>query len=113
MSGLPDASSFLTGPTRRGNACLPFKPRLPLAVPFRPRARSVRRPFHPANWGGPYRLPSDVQDRLTAALSPFRNREAAFTLAMFLARFWSRPERGSIETFPSTAGNWPSTAISI
>ncbi len=37
----------------------------------------------------PYRLPHDVRDRLTAALAPFRNREAAFTLATFLARFWS------------------------
>jgi biotin operon repressor len=38
-------------------------------------------------------LPRDVQDRLATALAPFRNREAAFTLAVFLARFWSSPGR--------------------
>jgi hypothetical protein len=32
-------------------------------------------------------------DRLAAALMPFRNREAAFVLATFLARFWSVPGR--------------------
>jgi hypothetical protein len=30
---------------------------------------------------------------LAASLRPFRNREAAFTLAVFLARFWSVPGR--------------------
>jgi hypothetical protein len=40
---------------------------------------------------GPYRLPHDVRDRLQAALSPYRNREAAFALAVFLGRFWSAP----------------------
>jgi hypothetical protein len=34
-----------------------------------------------------------VRDRLTAALSPFRNRDAAFALATFLARFWTAPRR--------------------
>jgi len=34
-----------------------------------------------------------VRDRLVAALAPFRNREAAFALAVFLARFWSMPGR--------------------
>jgi hypothetical protein len=34
-----------------------------------------------------------VQDHLEAALAPFRNRESAFTLAQFLARFWSAPGR--------------------
>jgi hypothetical protein len=38
-------------------------------------------------------LPRDVQDRLALALAPFRNREAAFTLATFLARFHSNPDR--------------------
>jgi hypothetical protein len=61
----------------------------PLAV----RVRSVRRPFRPSAGEGAYRLPRDVQDRLAAALAPFRNREAAFTLATFLARFWSVPGR--------------------
>jgi hypothetical protein len=40
-----------------------------------------------------YALPRDVQERLTVALRRFRNREAAHTLAVFLARFWSAPGR--------------------
>lgn len=40
-----------------------------------------------------YRLPRAVQERLSVALEPFRNREAALTLANFLARFWSAPSR--------------------
>jgi hypothetical protein len=51
-----------------------------------------RRPFHPTP-AGPYKLPHDVQDRLVAALAPFRNREAALALAVFLGRFWSMPGR--------------------
>jgi hypothetical protein len=38
-------------------------------------------------------LPRDVHDRLTAALAPFRNRDAAWELAVFLARYWSMPGR--------------------
>jgi hypothetical protein len=57
------------------------------------RARRVRRPFHPSQGEGPYRLPREVRDRLAAALAPFRNREAAFSLATFIARFWSAPGR--------------------
>jgi hypothetical protein len=34
-----------------------------------------------------------VEDCLAVALAPFRNREAAFTLAVFIARFWSVPGR--------------------
>jgi hypothetical protein len=34
-----------------------------------------------------------VRDRLASSLAPFRNREAAYTLAVFLARFWSGPGR--------------------
>jgi hypothetical protein len=78
---------------------LTAQPRLPLVVPMRPRARSVRRPFHPSRGMGPYRLPSAVRDRLAAALAPFRNREAAFALAMFLGRFWSTPGR-LLDAFP-------------
>lgn len=40
-----------------------------------------------------YTLPRDVQERLTTALKRFRNREAAFKLAVFLARYWSSPGR--------------------
>jgi hypothetical protein len=67
-----------------------------LAVQIRPlarvRARSVRRAFHPSA-AGPYRLPHDIRDRLSTALMPYRNRDAAFALAVFLARFWSVPGR--------------------
>jgi hypothetical protein len=38
-------------------------------------------------------LPHEVRDRLVVALLPYRNREAAFALAVFLARFWSMPGR--------------------
>src|SRR3954449_2786688 len=58
-----------------------------------PRLRSVRRPFHPSLDTGPYRLPHDVRDCLGAALTSFRNRDAAFALAVFIGRFWSAPGR--------------------
>jgi len=73
--------------------------RLPLAVPVRARVRSMRRPFRPSQGDGPYRLPNAVRDRLTVALTPFRNRDAAFALATFLGRFWSSPGR-IIDAFP-------------
>jgi hypothetical protein len=77
------------------------QPSLPLPRPaLRPRLRSLRRPFHPSPFhpspstaSGSYRLPRDVQDRLAASLTPYRNREAAFALAGFIARFWSVPGR--------------------
>jgi len=55
--------------------------------------RAVRRPFHPSQPQGPYRLPFAVRDRLATDLAPFRNRRAAYALAVFLARFWSIPGR--------------------
>src|SRR5919112_4778967 len=61
--------------------------------PLAARVRSVRRPFRPSAGEGAYRLPHDVRDRLALALAPFRNREAALTLATFIARFWSVPDR--------------------
>jgi hypothetical protein len=69
---------------------LAIQERLPLV---RLRTRSARRPFTPAQGRGGYQLPHDVRDRLVAALAPFRNREATFALAVFLARFWSMPGR--------------------
>jgi hypothetical protein len=66
---------------------------LAFARPLAARVRSVRRPFRPSVGQGPYRLPHDVRDRLSAALAPFRNREAAFTLATFLARYHTAPGR--------------------
>ncbi len=73
--------------------------RLPLGMPFRSRTRNVRRPFMPSCNGGPYRLPRDVQDRLATALASFKNRDAAFALAVFIGRYHSAPGR-IIEAFP-------------
>src|SRR4051812_47451722 len=74
-------------PARVVQPLLPFPRRAPR------RSRGVRRPFTPSPCAGPYRLPHSVRDRLAAALTPFRNRDAAFTLAVFLARYWSTPAR--------------------
>ncbi len=69
------------------------QPFLPLPRPSLARSRLVRRPFHPSAPAGPYGLPRPVQDRLASALAGFRNRDAAFALAVMLARFWSAPAR--------------------
>src|SRR5687768_16958418 len=77
-----------------GGRMFSVQPRLPFILPQRPRMRRSRRPFIPSQEGrGPYRLPRDVHERLTAALAPFRNRDAAWELAVFLARYWSMPGR--------------------
>jgi hypothetical protein len=84
-------------PDLRGSECErlpPVQHRFAFARPLAARVRSVRRPFHPSTGQGRgYRLPHDIRDRLAASLAPFRNREAAFVLAVFLARFWSVPGR--------------------
>src|SRR3954447_16094987 len=73
-------------------ALIPAHPLLPLPRPPATRRRGSRQPFAPSQ-AGVYRLPYDVRDRLTAALMPYRNRDAAFMLAVFLGRFWSSPAR--------------------
>lgn len=67
--------------------------RLPLPRPGLPRVRACRRPFTPSLPAGPYRLPAAVLDRLTATLAPFRNRDAALALAVFLGCHQSFPAR--------------------
>src|SRR3712207_744816 len=72
----------------------PAHPLLPLPRPPNAgRLRISRRPFTPSASAGVYRLPHDVRDRLAAALAPYRNRDSAFALAVFLGRFWSTPAR--------------------
>src|SRR5215204_1482965 len=88
-----EASPCAGLPARVAHPLLPF----PRAAPR--RSRGVRGPFTPSLSAGPYRLPHDVRDRLAAALAPYRNRDAAFALAMFLGRFWSTPAR-LLSAFP-------------
>ncbi len=68
---------------------------LSLLEPHAPKARlrHIRRPFTPSREVGPYRLPHDIRDRLSCALASFRNRDAAYALAVFIGRFWSTPNR--------------------
>lgn len=60
---------------------------------LKPLQRRARRPFTPRTVDGPYQLPRAVQEPLGAALTGFRNAEAAWTLAAFLGRYWSTPGR--------------------
>ena len=84
-----------TGQPTRGKRMSAVQHLLAFARPLAGRTRSVRRPFHPSVRTGPYRLPHAVRDRLIAALQPFRNRDSAYALALFIARFWSVPGRVS------------------
>jgi DNA-binding transcriptional ArsR family regulator len=70
-----------------------YRNQIPLPRPQRVRSRRLRRPFLPSTTPGPYRLPPEMRDRLLTALQPFKNREAAYILAVFLARYWSAPTR--------------------
>lgn len=69
------------------------RPLTHLSRALQPRRRSIRRPFCPSHDTSPYRLPSATSERLKTALAPFRNREAALALAVFLGRFWAVPSR--------------------
>lgn len=60
---------------------------------FQPLQRRQRQPFTPVAPSGPYRLPRKAHEALQTALGPFRNRQEAFALAVFLARFWTVPNR--------------------
>lgn len=55
-------------------------------------ARRDTSPWCPDS-AGPYRLPAGIRDRLSAALAGRKNRDAAFSLAVFLGRYWSSPRR--------------------
>jgi hypothetical protein len=66
---------------------------LAFARPLAARVRSVRRPFKPSAGEGAYRLPREILDLLGRDLAPFRNRDAALSLATFLARYHSNPTR--------------------
>jgi hypothetical protein len=97
FSAMAEPCRHASAPLRRvqrpeGERMLAIQERLPLV---RPRTRSARRPFTPAQGREGYRFPHDVRDRLAADLQPFRNRESAFALAVFLARYWSVPSRVS------------------
>lgn len=57
------------------------------------RARRMVTPFTPAGSSGGYTLPKSIQDQLASSLASLRNRDAAFALAVFLARYWTAPSR--------------------
>src|ERR1700712_5183959 len=71
----------------------PLFPSLKSNRALKPLCRRSRRAFHPSAEIGPYCLPKPIQERLTVSLTGFRNAEASFLLAIFLARFWSSPGR--------------------
>jgi hypothetical protein len=71
---------------------------------------AVLRPFRPSPGQGPYRLPHDIRDRLVLALAAFRYQDAALTLAVFLAQFWSVPGRAGARS-PLIGASWPTSLI--
>src|SRR4051812_29705866 len=80
----PGGSSMFSAVTRSaidGARPSPAQPLLPLPRNAPARLRSCRRTFTPAPTPGPYRLPHDVRDRLAAAITPYRNRDAAGKLS--------------------------------
>lgn len=52
----------------------------------------LRRLWTPESWSGNYRAPRVIVERLQQAISHFRNRDAVFKLAIFLARYHSGPK---------------------
>lgn len=65
----------------------------PFAAPSSPRSAQRRSSVWCPESAGPYRLPSDIQAYLASALGALRNRDAAYALAVFLARYWSAPRK--------------------
>lgn len=84
---------FASSPAGLPVGYLPSLPGIDLPRRFRPSQRRRRDPFSPGAPVGPYRLPSGVSEALGRLLAPFRNREATFALAVFLARHWSSRDR--------------------
>src|SRR4051812_46323699 len=90
------ATLFAANAAARPRPPIPAQPQLPFPQRRRPLAqqRELRSAFHPpADRSGGYTLPKATQNRLREALRGFRNREASYTLAVFLARYWSAPGR--------------------
>ena len=55
------------------------------------RSPTGRRLWLPTNWNGNYRFPRLIADLLNTQLAAYRNRDAAYKLAVFLARFHAAP----------------------
>src|SRR3954447_25413994 len=65
---------------------------------FRQRARSACAfpswvAFQPDGKAMPYELPRDIRELVDSSLQSCRNAESALTLATFIARFWSCPNK--------------------
>lgn len=72
---------------------IPLFPTLRVGRVQKPLQRHRQRPLRISEGIGPYRMPKAVREPLERLLAPFRNAEAAFSLASFLGRFWSAPNR--------------------
>lgn len=84
------SAAILSASLSRSSLPLPF---LDVRRRFQPLQRRQRQPFTPIAPVGPYRLPRKAHEALQTGLEPFRNREEAYALGVFLARFWTAPNR--------------------